>query len=140
VYADTSFFVSLYVEDAHSVAAERMIGSRSHIWFTPLHYAEWTHAVAQQVFHKKISASAVQLIYRHLEADRAANSWAEVALPEGVFDLCAELARRHGPRLGVRALDSLHVASALKLKAEQFWTFDEKQGKLAKVAGLKTMD
>jgi predicted nucleic acid-binding protein len=37
----------------------------------------------------------------------------------------------------VRTLDSLHVASALELKADRFWTFDERQAKLAKVVGLK---
>jgi predicted nucleic acid-binding protein len=59
-------------------------------------------------------------------------------MPEGVFDICADLARRHGPRLGVRTLDSLHVACALQLKAQQFWTFDQRQAKLAKATGLKT--
>jgi hypothetical protein len=29
------------------------------------------------------------------------------------------------------------VAAALELKAQQFWTFDERQAKLAKAAGLK---
>jgi len=38
----------------------------------------------------------------------------------------------------VRTLDSLHVACALELKAERFWTFDERQAKLARVEGLKT--
>jgi len=34
-------------------------------------------------------------------------------------------------------LDSLHVACALELKADRFWTFDERQAKLAKAEGLK---
>ncbi len=137
VYADTSFFVSIYVEDRHSPLAERLIISEPRVWFTPLHYVEWTHAVAQQVFHKKMSVAEAQQTYRHLEKDRAAALWAEVEMPENVFDICADLARRHGPRLGVRTLDSLHVACALQLKAEQFWTFDERQAKLAKAEGLK---
>jgi hypothetical protein len=29
------------------------------------------------------------------------------------------------------------VASALELKAQNFWTFDDRQAKLAKAAGLK---
>jgi len=40
--------------------------------------------------------------------------------------------------LGTRTLDTLHVACALELKAERFWTFDQRQAKLAKAAGLKT--
>jgi predicted nucleic acid-binding protein len=59
-------------------------------------------------------------------------------IPEDAFDLCAELARRYGPKLGVRTLDSLQVACTLELKADRFWTFDERQAKLAKSEGLKT--
>jgi len=59
-------------------------------------------------------------------------------MPEDAFDRCTELARRYGPKFGTRTLDSLHVACALELKAEQFWTFDQRQAKLAKAAGLKT--
>lgn len=33
---------------------------------------------------------------------------------------------------------SLHVASALELGAERFWTFDERQERLAQAAGLDT--
>jgi predicted nucleic acid-binding protein len=62
----------------------------------------------------------------------------EVAMPDSVFDVCAQLARRYAARLGLRTLDTLHVASALELKAQRFWTFDERQKKLARAAGLKT--
>lgn len=47
-------------------------------------------------------------------------------------------ARRHGARLGLRTLVTLHVGSALELKAERFWTFDERQKRLARTVGLKT--
>ncbi|MGA2250711.1 hypothetical protein [Terracidiphilus sp.] len=43
-----------------------------------------------------------------------------------------------GPTLGVRTLDSLHVACALELGARSFWTFDERQERLAIAAGLNT--
>jgi predicted nucleic acid-binding protein len=74
---------------------------------------------------------------RTLEDDFKAGIWKRAAIPEDAFDLCADLARRHGSKLGVRTLDSLHVACALELKAERFWTFDERQAKLAKAEGLK---
>jgi predicted nucleic acid-binding protein len=35
-------------------------------------------------------------------------------------------------------MDSLHVACALEVKAERFWTFDARQLKLAKAVGLDT--
>jgi len=59
-------------------------------------------------------------------------------MPEDAFELCADLARRYAPKFGMRTFDTLHVACALELKAERFWTFDERQAKLAKAVGLKT--
>ena len=138
VYADSSFFVSIYVEDEHSKAAERLISSGDRVWFTPLHYAEFTHAVEQQVFRKNLPAADAMDAHRDLETDRGAGLWVEVEIPENALNLCAQLAREHGSKLGMRTLDSLHVACALELKAEGFWTFDERQAKLGKAQGLKT--
>jgi len=137
VYADSSFFVSTYVTDSHSTVADELAGTKLPVWFTPLHYAEWSHAIGQHVFRSKMSTEGAQRAYKALEQDRAAGMWIEVEIPENSFELCADLARRFGSRLGVRTLDSLHVACALQLKAERFWTFDERQAKLAKAAGLK---
>jgi predicted nucleic acid-binding protein len=137
-YADSSFLVSIYIEDVHSQAADVLLRTKPSIFLTPLHLAEWAHAVAQQIFRRQISAVAAQQIETDFEEDRQAGLWNQLPMPEGSLELCAELARRHGAKLGVRTLDSLHVACALELKAERFWTFDERQAKLAKAAGLKT--
>lgn len=80
-------------------------------------------------------ARQVDLVF---ENDRKLEVWAEAPMPERAFELCVHLAQKHGAKLGVRTLDSLHVACALELKAERFWTFDERQAKLAKAEGLKT--
>ena len=58
--------------------------------------------------------------------------------PEMAFELCIQLAQRHGARLGTRTLDTLHVAAALELRAKRFWTFDMRQAKLAEAEGLKS--
>jgi predicted nucleic acid-binding protein len=137
VYADTSVFVSLYLPDRHSAEAQQRLSEGDTFWLTPLHGAEWTHAVAQHVFQQKISAREAQQVYRHFEEDRKAGLWLEVGIPETAFATCVELARRHVARLGARTLDSLHVASAVDLKANAFWTFDNRQAALAKAAGLK---
>jgi predicted nucleic acid-binding protein len=138
VYADTSFFVSLYLEDRHSKGAEQLIASGEPVWCTPFHRAEYAHALAQQVFYKKLTTSEADKAHADLEEDRITGLWIEAAVPENAFELCADLARRCGPKLGVRTLDSLHVACALELKADRFWTFDERQAKLARAVGLKT--
>jgi predicted nucleic acid-binding protein len=136
IYADTSFFVSLYLPDRHSAETQQRMASKPSVWLTPLHLAEWTHAVSQHVFRKEISMREARQIQDELEIDRANGLWLETDLPEFAWKTCVELARKHGPRLGIRTLDSLHVASALEFGAKTFWTFDERQAKLATAAGL----
>ena len=138
IYVDTSFFVSLYLTDRHTAQVERRLRSRPSLWMTPLHVAEWTHAVEQHVFRKSISRREADRLLHRFQQHRAQNLWRDVSVPDRAFEVCALLAHQHAARLGVRTLDTLHVASALELKADRFWTFDERQAKLALAAGLKT--
>jgi predicted nucleic acid-binding protein len=105
---------------------------------TPLHVAECTHAIEQHVFRKAITRSEADRALQRFHEHRAQNLWREAPVPDQAFELSAQLAHRHAARLGVRTLDTLHVASALELKAEHFWTLDARQAKLALAAGLKT--
>ncbi|MGB8011170.1 MAG: type II toxin-antitoxin system VapC family toxin [Terriglobales bacterium] len=138
VYADSSFFVSLYLPDRHTSEVERRLKSRPSLWMTPLHVAECTHAIEQHVFREMITRSEAERVLQRFHEHHAQNLWRQAPLPDQAFEVCAELARRHAARIGVRTLDTLHVASALELKAEHFWTFDERQAKLALAVGLKT--
>ncbi|MGA3327099.1 MAG: type II toxin-antitoxin system VapC family toxin [Terriglobia bacterium] len=138
IYVDTSFVVSLYLSDRHSSEAARRMATRPRCWLTPLHCAEWAHAIERHVFQGHLSSHDAQQLYGDFEKDRAGGVWVEVSLPDLAFDVCTQLARRHAARLGSRTLDTLHVACALELKAEHFWTFDERQAKLARAEGLKT--
>ena len=137
-YIDSSFLVSLYVPDQHSAEAQRRLASSPPIWLTPLHVAEWTHAIEQQVFRGASTRAQADLVHEAFALNRAEGLWVQIALPDSIFDVCTQLAHRYGARFGLRTLDALHVASALELKAERFWTFDERQKKLARAAGLKT--
>lgn len=136
-YADTSFFVSLYVKDAHSSKADKMVNSGRRPLITPLHIAEWTHAISQHVFRQQMTTAEADRLHRDFDDDRTARIWPTISVPETALDVCADLGRRYARKLGVRTLDSLHVACALELKAERFWTFDDRQEKLAEVAGLR---
>jgi predicted nucleic acid-binding protein len=107
------------------------------ILLTPLHRAEWAHALGQHQFRGTVTVEAADRAHAQLVADEAANLWREAPLPENAFELCTELARRHGAKLGMGTFDTLHVACALELKADRFWTFDDRQAKLAKAQGLK---
>ena len=105
--------------------------------FTPLHNAEWAHVLGQHVFRGQLSLSESQRMHARLEEHQRTGRWIVAPIPETAFDLCADLARKHCPKLGLRTLDTLHVACALELKANRFWTFDDRQAKLAKAEGLK---
>ena len=53
-----------------------------------------------------------------------------------VWSIAERLSSRHTISEGYRAMDILHVATALHLGAWKFLTFDTKQAKLAKAEGL----
>jgi predicted nucleic acid-binding protein len=127
--------MSLYLRDRHTPEALLRIRQRPGVWLTPFHEAELAHAVAQQVFRGQISLDEANRTTGKIAANR--DVWIILPFPESAFEGAAELARAHVARLGTRTLDSLHVAAALELKAERFWTFDERQAKLAKAAGLR---
>jgi len=137
VYADSSFYVSIYVDDSHTKTAIQRLSRRPRVWLTPFHSAELAHAIAQQVFQRRLTQDRADRAYRNFELDRDAGMWEIASFPDAAFGTAIDMARVHVAKLGTRTLDSLHVAAALELKAEQFWTFDERQAKLAKAAGLK---
>jgi predicted nucleic acid-binding protein len=137
IYADSSFIVSVYIADAHSARADQRLGRHRGLWLTPLHRAEIVHAIEQNVFRGNISASDAQELHSAFEQDRRTGIWMEIELPEKSFESAVRLARAHVAAIGTRTLDTLHIASALELKAQHFWTFDDRQAKLARAAGLK---
>ena len=136
VYADTSFIVSLYLYDAHSDVALERVQRRPLFCLIPLHRAEFENTLALHLFRRKLSAAAAESARSNFERDRARGVWRDAAFPANTFDRSIDLARRYGNGVGFRTLDSLHIAAALELKAEAFWTFDDRQRTLAGVVGF----
>lgn len=138
LYADSSFFASVYLPDVHTPEALRRMKAKPDIWLTPFHEADIAHAVSQSVFRGRISASEADLASQNFAQDCEAGLWRRVDFPPAAFQTAITLAKRYGARTGSRTLDSLHVACALELKAARFWTFDDRQAKLARAARLRT--
>jgi predicted nucleic acid-binding protein len=108
------------------------------VWLTDFNRAELANAIYQQVFLKRLTRVDADQIWADFKRDCSDGVWTSVGFPSQAWDTCADLAQQYGPTLGVRTLDSLHVACALELKAQRFWTFDDRQGRLAEAVGLDT--
>lgn len=138
VYADTSFLVSLYIQDANSGKAATDAPKLLPVCLTPLLEHELRNAIRLGVFRRQITTTQREKALHDLENDKAAGVLHTVPLdwPKALKQAEA-LGRRHTEGLGARGMDILHVASALALKADRFVTFDERQRELARLAGLE---
>jgi len=138
VCVDSSFLVSSYVSDSNSQESDRRRLARPAIWVTPLNRSEFAHAVYAQVFRGFMNLDQANQLAGLMEQDCANGIWIPVGFPENVWQTSIDLARRFCPTLGVRTLHTLHIACALELHADRFWTFDDRQIQLAHAVGLNT--
>jgi|ERR1700722_2967228 len=130
--------MAVYLQDAHSREAYNRMATHPSLPITPFGRAEVANAIYRQIFLKRITELYASAAWQNFEFDCRSGVLQSTELPEATWVEVIELARRYCPTLGVRTLDSLHVACALELKAERFWTFDERQAKLAEAVGLDT--
>lgn len=138
VYADSSFWVSLYITDANSARADRLSGRLDKILFNRFVEHELRNAIRLSVFRKQITAFQGARIVDQVEADKSLSLRKTHAVAwERVFDRADKLSNQFTPSTGQRGADILHVALALESGAEQFITFDQRQAGLVKGVGLK---
>lgn len=138
-YADTSFLVSLYILDSNSArAAAHMKQAKLPVLLTSLGELELTNALALRLFRKEIVRSRINAAHALLRKDIEAGVLTPKPLSVAMFEKAKQIARKRTPQLGTRTLDILHVASALVLQADVFYTYDANQGKLARLEGFVT--
>ena len=140
-YADTSFLVSLYGRDVNSRSAIALARAHHPLFMvTPFGETEFTSIVyAVTARPKGWTAREARAIEENFTHDLQTGVWRWEDLPSETWARARELARRYAPSLGCRALDALHVASALALAADDFYTFDRDQAQLARAAGLRVL-
>ena len=143
VYCDSTFVIGLYVAiDTHSLAAlkqwERL--GCPQLLFTPLPRLEVRNAVRQFEFTSDLKAHQVKEVFRNLEQDLADGTLVHENLDwTNTLRQAEQIGSTHTRTTGVRAMDLLHVAAAVELSADMFLTFDERQFRTAKAAGLKAV-
>jgi len=138
-YADTGFICSLYAPDANTErAAKFMDRQNTPISFSWLNQVEFRNALRLRVFRKEISAAHRDHSLNLLLSDLSAGIFKNVELAQSnVLIETERLSAQHSEKFGTRSLDILHVAMAVTLGSERFLSFDTRQVKLAKAAGLK---
>jgi predicted nucleic acid-binding protein len=139
-YFDTSVLIKSYVMEPRSEEAIENINQAgtgfpiSHI--TTL---EMTNALQLKVFRNEISQQVASRYLRAFEYDIESGYMYYPPHDIGsIFLRAQKLSLDHSITLGSRSLDILHVASALEFGCDTLITFDQKQERLAKEAGLKT--
>jgi len=133
--------VSLYGSDVNSRAATSLVQEHRPVFqVTPLGETEFTSIVFPITAHPKgWTISEAQAMEENFEHDLQSGVWQWEDFPPETWTRARELSHRHGPALGCRASDALHVASALALAADDFYTFDRDQAKLARAVGLRVL-
>ncbi len=149
-YADTNFFTRTYLElpdsrEADQLAARAERGGTRPLPVTWLHRLEVVNAFQLHVYFARspgrvfVSREQAALAQADFRDDLARESFIHntVVPVDELERQFEELALRHTARHGFRTYDLLHVASALALKCDTFWSFDPKASKLAALEGLK---
>ncbi len=139
IYADTSFLCSLYGWDANTAIANRTYEAdrRRPLFFTPWQRFESRNALRLASCRLRRAGETVPFdvrnVLRRMDDDLAEGrlkhetpDWREA------FRLAEELSEQHTAAVGASAVDLWHVVSAVLLRADTFWTFDEDQHALAK--------
>jgi predicted nucleic acid-binding protein len=138
-YADSSFLVSLHRADANHAAANAYLAKAAvTLAFTPLHRVEVRNALRNATVNEEMTVADCRHAFRQIDEDlrdgllvHAPVDWTDV------FRRADELSEKHAATEGQRTIDLLHVALALESGAKTFLSFDMRQRKLAKSAGLK---
>ncbi len=138
IACDTSFLFSLYGNDVHSPKAVAWAAQNTRaLHLNSLTHFEFGNALRFSEFRRVIRPGFAAVCWAGFEAAIAQGRL--IVVTSNLADVVDEARRLSSLRTlagGHRGFDILHVASALKMKATHFLTFDENQKKLAESEGL----
>jgi len=137
-YADSSFLVSLHRADSFHHAANAFLGKNAFtLAFTPLHRVEVRNALRNATAAGDMTKAECATAFRRIEEDLRDGLLVHAQVHWGdAFRRADQLSEKHAATEGQRTIDLLHVAVALECGAHMFLSFDNRQRKLAKAAGL----
>ena len=138
-YADSSFLVSLFRQDDNQEAAQAyMARQRPVLGFSAINRVELRNALRNAESFSQMTTDDRRAAFRQLDEDLRGGVLVHVPVNwTDVFRRADELSEKHATSDGQRTIDLLHVAIALECGAKTFLSFDKRQRRLAKAAGLK---
>ena len=107
------------------------------LFLTPFGEVELFNALKLRSFRRELKTAELKAAYAAVRRHLDSQVYFLKPFSPAIFEKARLLAQRHTRDLGVRTLDLLHVASALVLGAEVFYSFDRDQRKLARAVGLR---
>ncbi len=151
VYANTNFFTNLLLNLPFSAEADRLLSGWTKRSSEPLPVTRLLHHELLNAFHRlvyesnngspgyTVSAGTALAAEAGFELEIQNGQTLSIREPDArlLDELYYDLVHRHTARHGFRTNDVLHVASALILGCDTFWSFDTKARKLAELEGLK---
>lgn len=138
IYADTSFLFSLYATDGNSAVADKLYESdrRRPLLLTPWQRFEFRNTVRRAAHDfrraKKPVPFDVGNVLKQMDDDLKTGVLRH-AEPDGreAIKLAEEISALHTEANGQGGVDTWHIAAAVLLRADSFWTFDEDQAATA---------
>lgn len=129
-YVDSSAVLKLYLDEADSDEAQRLIDE------DPVLVTSWLTVVEVRRNLSRALAGTV-LADARVAFERDLDAFALISLDEASWWAAADVA----DELGVRSLDAVHLAAAKRLRMNdlRFCTFDLRQGQAARALGLRVV-
>jgi len=137
-YADSSFLVSIYRADAcHQAAIAYLSRNSLTLAFTPLHRVEVRNALRNVTAAGEMTKAECETAFRQIEEDLRDGLLLHTPIEwTDALRRADQLSQNHAATEGQRTIDLLHVGVALECGAKILLSFDKRQRKLGKAAGL----
>ncbi len=141
-YCDTSYLLSLYVNDSNSEKAFAIAADQEGpmIW-SPFHQVEFDTALESRVRRGQTSREQADQAYAALKTHREVHGiyWVAEVPWDAVWARAISLAGQKASLHLCRTLDIVHLALAMEVGAEDFYSFDGRQNTLAEALDLRTL-
>jgi len=132
VYLDASALIKLFVPEEESDALNQALAGLTDVIVSDLALTEVASALGRRTREQRLTRKEAQLLYREAAKLHAAYQQAELTPP--VHRRAERLLL--SPTIPLRALDALHLATALAAEAATVVTFDPRLREAATSQGL----